>query len=457
MKEDSTQALMRAHALLPHLPQTPGMGEPLCLGIVICILAWFKVCSDHWHARQNEGQPTSALAEGGFVNMTADCTFDAILKEKGASTAKAILKAIDELVKLNPTLKGVLQPGHFVGVQSLYEKYHAHPDSLHKLVATINEIRFESHAPSFACAAEFAAVITAVCKDSNAPARAFTPLCAQLLKPQANEVVLDLACGQGHLLLACAKALAETTTPATKPASAQAPAKLYLHGMAHDVRQSSLAKLSFCLAGLPHDHIQHANALKKPLNDFTAPEKALALGEADIVVMAIPETTERWRHALACQQQDPRFPVGAPASGSLALVWQGLAALKPEGGRMALIMPNAVLAATGGYTLCKYLVDNNLLDAVITLPDMVGQLLLMIRRQKRQTDIAFIVAQGRDTAGTASALQAYQHYQSEQNHPRLICLAQSTVAAKQYRLDLQIHGAAVSSFYAQAMPTVLPS
>ena len=68
-----------------------------------------------------------------------------------------------------------------------------------------------------------------------------------------------------------------------------------------------------------------------------------------MVVMAIPETDKRWRHALACQQQDPRFPVGAPSSGSLALAWQGLAALKPEVGRMALIMPIAVLAATGGY------------------------------------------------------------------------------------------------------------
>jgi hypothetical protein len=161
-------------------------------------------------------------------------------------------------------------------------------------------------------------------------------------------------------------------------------------------------------------------------------------------------------HALACQQQDPRFPVGAPASGSLALAWQGVAALKPEAGRMALIMPIAVLAATGGYTLCKYLVDNNLLDAVIALPGMAGQLLLMIRHQKRQTDIAFILAQGRDTAGTANALEAYQHYQSEQNHPRLICLAQSMVAANQYQLNLQMYGAEVSAFYAQAMATVVP-
>ena len=454
MKPASHQSLLLAHASLPRVSPAPGMPEPLCLGIVICILTWFKVCSDNWHAHQSEGKPTSALVEGGIINMTADCTFDAILKAKGADTAKAIQQAIGELVKLNPALNGVLQPGHFGLVQALYDEAKAHPDSLHKLVTAINGVSFECNVPSFACGAEFAAVITAVCKNSNAHARALAPLCAKLLQPQADEVVLDLTCGQGHLLLACAKELADQ--PATK--SATEPARLRLHGMAHDVRQWSLAKLLFSLSGLPHEHIQHANPLLKPFDDLSTAEKALVLGGADIVVMAIPTDNWTWCNALAFHQQDPRFQHGsAPSDSRLALVWQALAALKPETGRMALMMPINVLDSRDGQTLRQHLVANNLLDAVICPTGLVGQMLLMIRSKKSHADIAFIQAPGHGAVGTTYTLQAYQCYQAGQIDPCLIRLAQSTVAANDFQLNLQMFGAVATDFYARPMNLVFPA
>ena len=131
MTPETRQALTRAQALLPRqpqLPQCPPRSNAPCPGIVICILVWLKVCSGHWHARQAE--PTLAFAEGGPLLMAADCTFAALCEAKGASTVDIIQQAIDELVILNPSLKGVLQPLHFTHLQERYTEAKAHPDAL---------------------------------------------------------------------------------------------------------------------------------------------------------------------------------------------------------------------------------------------------------------------------------------------------------------------------------------
>ena len=444
MEDKSHQSLMLAHALLPSVSH---WSEPPCLGIVLCILSWIKVWSDTWHASQIQGETTPALTAGGVLTMTANCTFDAFRNSKGADTAEAIQKAIGELVRLNPTLKGVLQPGYFTIVQDLYTQAHAHQDSLHKLVTAISQIVFKNSAATLGCGAEFSELIAAVCKENYPHVRALAPLCAKLLAPQEGELVLDPACGQGYLLLACAQALAEssTTKSATKSAS------LHQHGMAHDVRQWSLTKMLLSLSGLPHHHILHDNPLLQPFANLTEAERALALGGADMVTMAIPADNWPWCNRDAFLQQDPRYPAFVPSDSRLALVLQGVAALKPQGGRMALIMPNHVLTSSDGEALCQHLVQNNLLDAVISLTGHAGQVLLIIRRQKSHTHIAFIQVPGSGAPGIASALQAWQRYQARQTDPCLICCDQNTVAAHHYQLDWQAYSQAVAALYGQPM------
>ena len=452
MKPESFQQLIQALALLPHAPNSHCLSQPLCT------LLFLKAWSDSWHWHSAELQPAghtppdfaAAMAQRGVLAMPADTMFENCLTTSAEDRVKVIQQALMTLTIANPTLVGVLQPLQFSYLKGLYESENTDSTKLAKLVGHLSQVQFEHSAPSFAIAAEFASVIQALCQNNNARAQVVAPLFAKLVAPQGGEVVRDFACEQGHLLLACAQRLAS----AQLQHPPQAP--LQLIGMADNLHQWALANMLLSLAGVEHMHIQRANALHKSFNDLEAPEKARVIDGADIVVMAVPETSSAWGHALAFEQQDPRFPVRAPFDSRLALVWHGLAALKPETGRMALMMPMAALVVTGGHALRKHLVDNNLLDAVIHLPALAGQVLLMVRAKKSQTRIAFIHTQGRGTNSTDMAWDAWQHYQAGQSHLSLVCLDQRSVAANDYQFNLQMYGAEATNFYAQTSDKVFP-
>ena len=340
MKQESIDRLTQALALLPPRPNNH------CLGHFICTLLYLKAWSDswYWHAAElkNAGltppEFTAAMAQRGVLAMPADAMFETCLAAPADKTVQAIQQAFITLTIVNPTLVGVLQPMQFSYLKGLYGPENTDAANLVELLATLSQISFENYAPSFALSAEFAVVIQTVCQNCNARAQAVAPLLANLVAPRAGEVVLDLACGQGNLLFACAQRLART----------QPLAKMQLVGMEEDLHQWVLANMRLSLAGVAHGQLEHTHALRKPFSELDEAAQAFALGGADMVVMTVPETASAWGHALAYQERDPRFPWRAPFDSRLALICQGLAALKPETGRMALIMPMHALDVVGG-------------------------------------------------------------------------------------------------------------
>lgn len=443
MKPTSIQALLQANVLLP-------VHKRHSFGKLIYVLAFLKAWSDSCcaHASQKQGylspKPDAAIVAAQRLSMAAKTMYDSFLPadvariltpDEAKSLASTVDSAIARLVLANPTLKDVFQPGHFLLLQSVYAKSKAKtaPHALVSILATINQVKFEHAAPSFACANEFAWVMPASTQNSNITARAVAPLIAQLMNPQAFDVVLDMVCGQGHLLLALADQLACTQPNAT----------LQLIGMEKDHDQWALAKMLLSLAGLPHQGIQHHYALSRGYNGLSEAEQKLTTGGADMVVIVLPEKFTKWPSALARDNQDPRFKVHLPIDGRLALFWLGLVAMKPDGGRMAILVPMDAFCPLGGLELAKHIVDLNLLDAVIALPGIKGYVLLMLHTQRTQSPIGFIQTKPPITNYTVDGIcavrSAWQHYQTGRAHPCVVRIERTVIAANHYQFDLHAY------------------
>jgi type I restriction-modification system DNA methylase subunit len=245
-------------------------------------------------------------------------------------------------------------------------------------------------------------------------------------------MAVDLSCGQGHLLWALAAELART----------QPDARLTVLGMEDNVHQWRIAKLLFSLSGLLDATLLQYNALRATCFPEKEASQALPLGRAEMVVLALPAQASSWHHELAHQAGAGYFPARPPGDRCLALIWLSLTALQHDTGRLAVLTPLKLLSGHEGYALRKHLVDMNLLDAVISIPGIAGSVLLVVRKQKRQHDVAFIQA-----TNFNDTLQAWQARQAEQDHSGLLCLTGADIASHRYQLDIKLLAASVSIFH----------
>ncbi|MEN9866347.1 MAG: hypothetical protein RL748_1937 [Pseudomonadota bacterium] len=412
----------------------PRTGTQHCLGKVLCTLVFVKVWSDVWQREsaslQGQGQTpeqiAATLVQRGMLAMDAASVFDACRSQPPMPGAPPIRDAVSHLARANPVLQQALNPLQFGYVAGLYANLQADPAKLGQIVDSVGKVSFE-HVPScLPCGREFTEVISFVCANTQRPIRAVAPLIAKLMQPQANQLALDFACGQGHLLWALAAELAQH----------QPQASLQLHGMESDHGQWALATMLFSLSGLDPAQLHNSAALNTAFTRMDDADKANAIGSADMVVMALPDTTQAWNHALAHQERDPRFTRRPPYDSRVALAWLGLAALKPEGGRMALVMPAKALEGQEGLALRKHLVEMNLLDAVITMPVLKRQVLLLIRTQKAHTNVAFMQITRSGEAGLDDASEMALAWQRGQAQAKQIIASITTLAKHQYPMDL---------------------
>lgn len=121
----------------------------------------------------------------------------------------------------------------------------------------------------------------------------------------------------------------------------------------------------------------------------------------DVVVANPPFSLEKWGHDSAAADKFGRFRRGLPpkTKADYAFVLHMIEVLKPKTGRMGVVVPHGVLfrgAAEG--KIRKQLVDENLLDAVIGLPEKlfygtgIQAAVLIFRRNKAHKNILFVDA-----------------------------------------------------------------
>ena len=212
-------------------------------------------------------------------------------------------------------------------------------------------------------------------------------LIATLLDPQPGDSICDPACGSASLLMKCARKIVENHG-----------SKNYaLYGQEAIGSTWSLAKMNMFLHGEDNHKIEWGDTIRNP----KLLDKNGDLMLFDIVTANPPFSLDKWGHEDAENDKFSRFRRGVPpkTKGDFAFILHMIETLKPKTGRMGVVVPHGVLfrgAAEG--RIRKQLIDENLLDTVIGLPEKlfygtgIPAAILIFKKAKTDSNVLFIDA-----------------------------------------------------------------
>lgn len=212
-------------------------------------------------------------------------------------------------------------------------------------------------------------------------------LMALLVDPQEGDEICDPTCGSASLLMKCGQLIRQRSGAR----------KYALYGQEAIGSTWALAKMNMFLHGEDNHRIEWGDTIRNPkLLDGDA-----LLKHFDIVVANPPFSLEKWGHDGAENDTFKRFRRGLPpkTKGDYAFILHMIETMKPGTGRMAVVVPHGVLfrgAAEGA--IRKKLIDENLLDIVIGLPEKlfygtgIPAAVLVFRKKKKDNKVLFIDA-----------------------------------------------------------------
>jgi len=212
-------------------------------------------------------------------------------------------------------------------------------------------------------------------------------LIAELLDPQPGDTICDPACGSASLLMKCGAKIRKNHDSK----------KYELYGQEAIGSIWSLAKMNMFLHGEDNHRIEWGDTIRNPkLLDHKG-----NLMLFDIVTANPPFSLDKWGYEDAENDQYGRFRRGVPpkTKGDYAFITHMIETIKPKNGRMGVVVPHGVLfrgAAEG--RIRKQLIDENLLDAVIGLPEKlfygtgIPAAILIFKTGRATKDVLFIDA-----------------------------------------------------------------
>jgi len=195
---------------------------------------------------------------------------------------------------------------------------------------------------------------------------------AELVAPKEGDEICDPTCGSGSLLMKCGRQVQENFKGSKKYA---------LYGQEAIGSTWALAKMNMFLHGEDNHRIEWGDTIRNP---------------------------KQWGHDTAEADEFGRFRRGLPpkTKGDYAFILHMVETLKPRTGRMAVVAPHGVLfrgAAEG--VIRQKLIEENLLDAVIGLPEKVfygtgiPAVILVLKKSKTDDRVLFIDASRAFRAG----------------------------------------------------------
>lgn len=219
-------------------------------------------------------------------------------------------------------------------------------------------------------------------------------LIAEVVDPQEGDEGCDPACGSASLLMKLGRKVREKTGSK----------KYALYGQEAIGSTWSLAKMNMFLHGEDNHKIEWGDTIRNPkLLDNNGHLKLF-----DIVVANPPFSLDRWGHDEAEHDVFDRFRRGIPpkTKGDYAFILHMIETLKPKTGRMGVVVPHGVLfRGSSEGKIRKQLIDENLLDAVIGLPEKlfygtgIPAAILVFKKQKADDAVLFIDASREFKAG----------------------------------------------------------
>ncbi|HEA3128124.1 TPA: type I restriction-modification system subunit M [Aeromonas veronii] len=219
-------------------------------------------------------------------------------------------------------------------------------------------------------------------------------LIAELLEPMPGDTICDPACGSGSLLMKCGRKVVENHGE-----------KHYaLYGQEAIGSTWSLAKMNMFLHGEDNHKIEWGDTIRNP----KLLDKNGDLMRFDIVTANPPFSLDKWGHEEAGNDKFGRFKRGLPpkTKGDYAFILHMIETLKPKSGRMGVVVPHGVLfRGSSEGKIRQALIDENLLDAVIGLPEKlfygtgIPAAILIFKKQKVDDNVLFIDASREFKAG----------------------------------------------------------
>ncbi len=229
-------------------------------------------------------------------------------------------------------------------------------------------------------------------------------LMAELLDPQPGDSICDPACGSGSLLMKCGRKV-----------KANHDSKQYaLYGQEAIGSTWSLAKMNMFLHGEDNHKVEWGDTIRNP----KLLDKNGNLMRFDIVTANPPFSLDKWGHDEADNDPHKRFSRGIPpkTKGDYAFILHMIETLKAGSGRMGVVVPHGVLfRGSSEGKIRKQLIDENLLDAVIGLPEKlfygtgIPAAILIFRMSKTNKDVLFIDASREFKAGKNQNLLAEEN------------------------------------------------
>lgn len=213
-------------------------------------------------------------------------------------------------------------------------------------------------------------------------------LMATLMAAQEGDEICDPACGSGSLLMKCGRYVQKHNNGSKKYA---------LYGQEAIGSTWALAKMNMFLHGEDNHKIEWGDTIRNPklLNDKAG------LKHYDIVVANPPFSLDKWGHGTAEDDKHSRFKRGIPpkTKGDYAFILHMIETMKPKSGRMAVVVPHGVLfRGSSEGRIRQKLVDENLLDTVIGLPEKlfygtgIPASILIFKKDKSDDKVLFIDA-----------------------------------------------------------------
>ncbi|TMP72740.1 type I restriction-modification system subunit M [Pseudoalteromonas sp. S1609] len=212
-------------------------------------------------------------------------------------------------------------------------------------------------------------------------------LLAAILDPQEGDQICDPACGSGSLLMKCGRMIRNNFNGSKKYA---------LFGQEAIGSTWALAKMNMFLHGEDNHRIEWGDTIRHPM---LLDKDGTGLLHFDIVTANPPFSLDKWGFEGAANDEFGRFRRGVPpkTKGDYAFISHMVETLKPESGRMGVVVPHGVLfrgAAEG--KIRAQLIEENLLDAVIGLPEKlffgtgIPAAILIFKKQKTDNKFLFI-------------------------------------------------------------------
>ncbi len=184
--------------------------------------------------------------------------------------------------------------------------------------------------------------------------RSVAELVARLARPKPGDRIADPAVGSGGLLLLAGEQVKK-----------QGSSNFALYGQEATGSTYQLARMNMFLHGMDTAHIEWGDTLNNPLlveND--------GLMKFDVTVANPPFSLKKWGAESADADPYKRFWRGIPPKdkGDYAFISHMIETLKPQTGRMAVIVPHGVLFRGGAEgKIRQQLIEENIVDAVIGL------------------------------------------------------------------------------------------